>query len=108
MSSSVVPRGNRNPLPTEVSNCRPFYERQLEILQPEFICCLGGVATAALLDTKLPVGRLRGKFHAYRGAKVMVTYHPAYLLRNPSSKKYVWEDMQVLMKEMGIVLPGKG
>ncbi|MCA9197084.1 MAG: uracil-DNA glycosylase [Planctomycetales bacterium] len=101
------PPGNRNPAPDEVSHCRPFFERQLEVLQPEFICCLGGVATSALLETKLSVGRLRGKLHDYKGAKVMVTYHPAYLLRNPSSKKYVWEDMQKLMKAMGIQLPGK-
>ena len=79
-------------------------EIQLEILQPEFICCLGAVAAATLLDTKLSIGKLRGKFHDYRGIKVLATYHPAYLLRNPNAKKYVWDDMKILMAEMDIQL----
>jgi DNA polymerase len=98
------PPGNRNPDPAEVANCRPFFERQLEIIRPEFICCLGLVAATALLDTRLPVGQLRGKLHAWRWAQVLVTYHPAYLLRNPEAKKLVWEDMKLLMKAMGIAL----
>jgi uracil-DNA glycosylase len=99
------PPKNRNPLPEEIANCRPFFERQLEVIQPEFICCLGAVAARALLETTTPVGKLRGKFHAFRGAKVLVTYHPAYLLRNPSMKRETWEDMKLLMREMGIPIP---
>jgi uracil-DNA glycosylase family 4 len=96
------PPNNRTPAPNEVINCRGFLDRQLEILQPEFICCLGSVAAKTLLDTDLSIGRLRGKFHDYQGIPVLCTYHPAYLLRNPAAKKEVWEDIQVLMKRMGL------
>ncbi len=101
------PPGNRNPDPAETANCRPFFERQLEILRPEYIVCVGAVPAQALLETTLSVGKLRGKFYPYRGAKVVVTYHPSYLLRNPDAKRFVWEDMQMLLREMGIELPGK-
>ncbi|MGD9126304.1 MAG: uracil-DNA glycosylase family protein, partial [Planctomycetia bacterium] len=77
---------------------------QLAILQPEFICCLGAVAAHNLLDTETPIGRMRGKFYSYEGISVLCTYHPAYLLRNPSAKALCWDDMQLLMKEMGIQL----
>jgi uracil-DNA glycosylase family 4 len=96
------PENNRNPEPEEIENCRPFFEQQLEIIQPEFICCLGLIAAKALLDTKLPLGKMRGRLHPWRFAQVLVTYHPAYLLRNPAAKRMVWEDMQFLMREMGI------
>lgn len=99
------PPGNRTPEPPEVDNCRRFFERQFEILKPEFICCLGAVAAQALLQTKASIGKLRKTFHDYRGAKVLATYHPAYLLRNPAAKKDVWEDMQLLIKEMGREIP---
>ena len=99
------PPGNRNPAPAEVANCRPFFTRQLDLVQPEFICCLGSVAAQNLLDTKTSIGKLRGKFHDWNGRRVLATYHPAYLLRNPPAKKLVWEDMQILMKEMGIKIP---
>lgn len=102
------PPGNRNPLPLEVSNCRGYLDRQLEIIQPEFICCLGSVAAKTLLETETSIGKLRGKFHLYRGIPVLCTYHPAYLLRNPAAKRDVWEDMQMLMREMGIELPRRG
>jgi DNA polymerase len=98
------PPGNRNPLPMELTNCRGFLERQLELIQPEFICCLGAVASQNLLSTTITIGKLRGKMHAYRGAKVVCTFHPAYLLRNPSAKKDAWEDMKFLMREMGVEL----
>jgi uracil-DNA glycosylase len=98
------PPGNRNPNPDEVANCRPYFEQQLEIIRPEFICCLGLVSATALLDTKLSISKLRGTLHPWRWAKVLVTYHPAYLLRNPPAKRQVWEDMQFLMGEMGIEL----
>ena len=80
------PPDNRNPLPPEVDNCRPFFERQFEILRPEYIVCVGTVAAQALLETTESVGKLRGRFHRYRGSRVLVTYHPSYLLRNPSPK----------------------
>ncbi len=95
------PPGNRNPTPVEAQNCRRFLDRQLQLIQPEFICCLGGIAAQSLLDTNEAVGKMRGKVHSYRGIQVVCTYHPAYLLRNPSAKRIVWEDMKMLMKEMG-------
>ena len=98
------PPGNRNPSRDELSNCWGYAERQLEIIQPEFICCLGSVAARTLLQTTQSLGRLRKQFHLYRGSRVLVTYHPAYLLRTPSAKRHVWEDMQMLMKEMGVDL----
>ena len=98
------PPGNRNPTPEEATNCRPFFEKQFEIIRPEFICCLGSVAATTLLQTQASVGRLRGKFHDWRGMRVVVTYHPAYLLRNAGAKKHVWADMKMLMKEMGVEL----
>jgi uracil-DNA glycosylase len=101
------PPQNRTPLPEETANCRVFFERQLEIIQPEFICCLGAVASQALLRTTQSLGRLRGRFHDYRGIRVIVTYHPAYLLRSPDKKRDTWEDMKMLMREMGIELPGR-
>ena len=99
------PPGNRNPTGDEAMHCRPYFERQLEIIRPEFICCLGSIAATTLLETSTSIGRLRGAVHDWRGIKVVATYHPAYLLRNPAAKKYVWEDMQMLMKAMGISLP---
>jgi DNA polymerase len=96
------PPGNRLPLPNEAANCRGFLERQLELLQPEFICCLGACAAHNLLQTDIAIGKLRGQFYEYGNARVLCTYHPAYLLRNPPAKKYVWEDMKLLMREMGM------
>ncbi len=98
------PPGNRNPLPDELSNCRGYLERQLELIRPEFICCLGAVAAQNLLGTTLAIGKLRGKVHNCRGAKLVCTYHPAYLLRNPGAKKDTWEDMKLLLREMGVEL----
>lgn len=94
------PPGNRNPLPAEAAACREFLDRQLEIIQPGYICCLGSVAAQNLLDTTESIGRLRGRVHDYRGTPVVCTYHPAYLLRNPSAKRQVWDDVQMLMAEM--------
>lgn len=99
------PPGNRNPEPQEAANCRPFLDRQLAIIQPEYICCLGAVAARNLLQTETAIGKLRGQVLQYQGAKVVCTYHPAYLLRNPAAKRDTWEDMQMLMKLMGIALP---
>ena len=99
------PPGNRTPSVEEAANCREHLNRQLDIIRPEFICCLGAVAAQALLETTQSIGRLRGRLHDYLGVAVVATYHPAYLLRNPAAKKQVWEDMQMLMGEMGIELP---
>jgi DNA polymerase len=101
------PPGNRTPLPNEAANCRGFLERQLDLVQPKFICALGGSAATNLLQTTLSLGKLRGKFHDYRGIPVMVTYHPAYLLphRAPEKKRDVWEDMKMLLKAMGREVP---
>jgi DNA polymerase len=98
------PPGNRNPLPHELQNCRSFLDRQLELIEPEFICCLGAVASQNLLNTTTPISKLRGKLHAYREIQVVCTFHPAYLLRNPAAKKDAWEDLKFLMREMGVNL----
>ncbi|MEM9943479.1 MAG: uracil-DNA glycosylase [Planctomycetota bacterium] len=98
------PPGNRNPTSAELSNCWGYADRQLETIQPEFVVCWGSVAARQVLDTTLSIGKLRRQFHSYRGSRVLVTYHPAYLLRTPSAKKYVWEDMKLLMSEMGVEL----
>lgn len=95
------PPGNRLPQIHEVANCREYLEKQLELVRPKFICALGACAAQNLLDTKAPIGRLRGQFHSYRGTPVMCTYHPAYLLRSPEKKKDVWEDMKKLLQRMG-------
>lgn len=100
------PPGNRNPTPEENANCMPYFVRQLEIIQPEYIVCLGKFAAQNLLQSEAPIGRLRGTFHDYNGAKVIATYHPAYLLRNPSAKRDVWEDMKMMLRDMGIPIPG--
>src|SRR5664280_983520 len=93
------PPGNRNPLPDEISKCEPFLKKQLQIISPKILCALGTFAAQALLKTDIPISVLRGRFHSYEGIKLMPTYHPAYLLRNPSAKKPVWEDVQMIMKE---------
>ncbi len=94
------PPQNRTPMPDEIESCRPFVEHQLNVLQPKFIVCLGAVAVRSILKTDLAIGRLRGRFHDYHGARVVVTYHPSYLLRNESAKRLVWEDMKMLMQEL--------
>ena len=96
------PPGNRNPTPEEAANCEPYLEGQLDVLRPEFICCLGAVAAQNLLKTKLAVGKLRGRLVPYRQARVLVTYHPSYLLRSPNMKAECWKDIQVLMQAMGL------
>ena len=99
------PPDNRNPLPDEIAHCLPYLERQIEIVRPEFICILGKVAVSALLQTSLPMKSLRSKWHRYRGIPTIVTWHPAYLLRLPSAKKETWEDLQILMRAMGLKIP---
>lgn len=98
------PPGNRNPTPQESKNCRGFLRRQLDLIDPEYICCMGAVAAQNFLETDTPIGRLRGSVHEHDGRKVVCTYHPAYLLRNPSAKKYAWEDLKLLMRQLGVEL----
>jgi DNA polymerase len=85
-----------------VDHCRAHFERQLEIIAPEFICCLGTTAAQALLRTAEPIGKLRRRWFACGSARVLCTYHPSYLLRNPAAKRDVWEDMKMLMDGMGV------
>ena len=96
------PPGNRNPAPEEIHTCAPFLKRQLAALKPELACALGTFAARTLLGTDTAVSRLRGRFHGYHGIRLLPTYHPAYLLRNPEKKREVWEDMQMLMRELGL------
>ncbi len=93
------PPENRNPLPTEVESCAPYLRRQLDALAPRVICCLGKFAAELLVGVKGTIGGLRGKVYRYKGAKLIVTYHPAALLRNPAYKRPLWEDMQLLARE---------
>jgi uracil-DNA glycosylase len=88
------PPGNRNPDPSEVAACRPFLLRQLELIQPKVILALGTFAAQTLLETKDSLGKLRGRVHSFQGIPVVVTYHPAALLRNPAWKRPTWEDVQ--------------
>jgi uracil-DNA glycosylase len=96
------PPENRNPEPDEIKACFPFLKRQLAVLSPEFICALGSVAANSLLEKVVFISKVRGRFFDYKGIKVMPTYHPAYLLRNPDKKRDVWEDVQKIMKVAGI------
>ena len=88
------PPQNRNPEPDEVEKCEPFLFRQIETIKPKVIVALGKFAAQSLLKTSEPITRIRGREYKYRDAILMPTYHPAYLLRNPSSKREVWEDMK--------------
>ncbi len=98
------PPGNRNPATEEIAACRPFLERQITAIGPEVICTLGTFAAQTLLDTQTPISKLRGRFHTYNGIRVMPTYHPAYLLRNPDQKRAVWEDMKKIASQLRIPL----
>jgi DNA polymerase len=90
------PPENRNPEPDEVESCEPFLFRQIDIVRPKVIVALGKFGAQTLLRTLDPISRLRGRVYDYRGAKLIPTFHPAYLLRNPASKREVWEDMKVV------------
>ncbi len=104
------PPGNRTPLINEVENCREYLDAQLDLIKPKFICALGATAAQNLLGTTQALGKLRGRFHDYKGMTVIVTYHPAYLLphRSPEKKKDVWEDMKMLLARMGRPIPMTG
>jgi len=94
------PPGNRDPLPEEISTCEPFLIRQIAAIQPRLIVSLGRFAAQSLLQSEAPISRLRGKWHAYQGIPLMPTFHPAYLLRNPASKRDVWEDMKQVVQRL--------
>jgi DNA polymerase len=94
------PPENRNPLPHEIEACSPYVMRQLEALQPRIICCLGKFAAELLLGVKGTIASMRGKTYRWRGAKLIVTYHPAYVLRSPNTaREPVWQDLQRLAQE---------
>lgn len=94
------PPGNRNPDPSEVAQCEPFLRRQVELLQPRIILAMGRFAVQSLLQTTEPIGRLRGRAHRYHGVPVIVTYHPAYLLRNLPDKAKAWADLCLAMETL--------
>jgi DNA polymerase len=98
------PPENRTPLPAEAANCREWLDAQLEIVDPDYIVCWGTCAAQNLLGVTDTIGRMRGRFYQLGRARVLCTYHPSYLLRNPEAKKPVWEDMQLLMQELGIAV----
>lgn len=87
------PPGNRNPLPDEVAQCEPYLKRQVELVRPKIILAMGRFAVQSILQTQEPIGKLRGREHRYAGVPVIVTYHPAYLLRSPADKALAWEDL---------------
>ncbi len=95
------PPENRNPEPDEVDACEGFLIKQLEIIRPEIVVALGTFAAKTLLKTDLPISKIRGRFHDYHGMKLMPTYHPAYLLRNPDKKKETWEDIKMVLARLG-------
>lgn len=97
------PPNNRPPEPDEIDQCDPILRAQIEIIRPRVICALGRFAAETLLRSSEPIGRLRGRFHDYEGIKLMPTFHPAYLLRNPSDKKLVWQDARLIMRELGLL-----
>jgi DNA polymerase len=88
------PPQNRNPEPDEIQSCNPFLQKQIQVIQPKIICALGTFSAQTLLKTETKITALRGKFHNLEGIKVIPTYHPAFLLRNPDKKREVWEDMK--------------
>jgi uracil-DNA glycosylase len=94
------PPNNRNPAEDEIDRCEPYLIRQIELVKPRLIVALGTFAAQTLLKTKLPISQLRGRFHTYQGVKLMPTFHPAFLLRNPERKRAVWEDMQAVQREL--------
>jgi len=92
------PPDNRDPLPEESDSCLPHLAEQIRLIQPKFICSLGRIAGQILLDTKTPLGKLRGRFYDIAGAKLLITFHPAALLRNPNFKRDAWEDLKLLRR----------
>jgi len=102
------PPGNRTPEPEEGNTCSPFLFRQIDVIRPQVIVALGATAATYLLGQRQPLAGLRGRVHAFRGSQLIITYHPAYLLRDPRQKKEAWADLQIAMRELGLRPPGKG
>jgi uracil-DNA glycosylase len=102
------PPANRTPEPVEANTCSQFLLRQMDVVQPEIVVALGSTAATYLLGAKQSLSALRGRWHRCRGAKLAVTYHPAFLLRDPRMKGEAWKDLQMVMKEMGLKAPAKG
>ena len=99
------PPGNRQPERDEVATCSPFLDRQLAVIQPKAIVCLGNVAAQTLLGTNKSISQFRGQWFDFRGTKLLATYHPAFLLRTPSAKSEVWKDLKKVMAELGLKPP---
>ncbi|HZP46414.1 MAG TPA: uracil-DNA glycosylase [Candidatus Binataceae bacterium] len=102
------PPDNRNPEPDEVASCESFLFRQIDLVRPRVIVGLGTFAVQALLKVKTPISKLRGRWQEVRGVRLMPTFHPAYLLRNPADKRLVWMDIQEVMRELKLPLPRRG
>ena len=101
------PPENRAPEPDEVNTCSPYLLRQIDVIRPKVIVCLGAVAAKTLLETTRGISQFRGEWLEWRGRKLLATYHPAYLLRNPNAKGEVWKDLQKVMVELGLQPPKK-
>ena len=99
------PPGNRTPEPEEANTCSPFLFRQIDVVRPQVLVALGATAATYLLGHRQPLAGLRGRVHAFRGMQLIVTYHPAFLLRDPRQKKEAWADLQIAMKELGLKAP---
>jgi DNA polymerase len=101
------PPGNRTPEPEEANTCSPFLFRQIDAVRPQVLVALGATAATYLLGQRQPLAGLRGRVHAFRGMSLIVTYHPAFLLRDPRQKKEAWADLQIAMKELGLKAPAR-
>jgi uracil-DNA glycosylase len=101
------PPQNRTPEPDEANTCSPFLFQQIDVIRPEVIVALGATAATYLLGQRQPLAGLRGRVHSWRGSKLIVTYHPAFLLRDPRQKKEAWADLQIAMRELGLKPPAK-
>ena len=102
------PPGNRDPAPQEVACCLPFLKRQIQLIAPDVLVALGGHAMKNLLATEASVSRMRGRLHDYDGTPLAVTYHPAYLLRSPDMKRAAWDDLQLVLRHLGLQPPARG
>ncbi len=102
------PPGNRTPERDECETCSPFLMRQIEAIKPKALVALGAVAAKTLLAINAPMSEFRGHWYDFRGTRLAVTYHPAFLLRDPRQKKETWKDLQMVMKELGLPIPSKG
>ena len=101
------PPGNRTPEPVEANTCSPFLFRQIDVIRPQVLVALGATAATYLLGQRQPLAGLRGRVHAFRGMQLIVTYHPAFLLRDPRQKKEAWADLQIAMRELGLKAPAR-